>query len=107
MLCAPGSTYGSIFSVFREQLVWLDETGSNSKDHIHRFGYAIRGTTPISHCLLVRGKRVNAIAALASNGIIAVDTMVGTVDGRPLISSREHLFHVCDLSTEVILIQSS
>lgn len=70
----------SLFS--REQLVWLDETGSNSKDHIRRFGYAIRGTTPVSHRLLIRGKRVNAIAALASDGIIAVDTVVGTVDGQ-------------------------
>ena len=77
----------------REQFVWLDETSSSSKDHIHRFGYAIRGTTPVSHRLLVRGKRVNAIAALASNRIIAV-AVVGTVDGQTFNFSGEHIFHV-------------
>ena len=59
----------SLFS--REQ---LDETGSNSEDYIRRFGYAIRGITPVSHCLHIRGKRVNAIAALASDGIITVNS---------------------------------
>ena len=69
----------SLFS--REQLVWIDETGSNAKDHIRKFGYAIRGITPVTHRVLVRGKRVNSIAALTSTGILAVETKVGTVDG--------------------------
>ena len=69
----------SLFS--REQLVWLDETGSNAKDHILKFGYAIRGCTPVTHRTLVRGKRVNSIAAMTSSGILAVDTKIGTVDG--------------------------
>ena len=69
----------SLFS--RDQLVWVDETGSNTRDHARRYGYAIRGCTPVTHRLLVRGKRVNAIAALTSDGIIAVDTVIGSISG--------------------------
>ena len=49
------------------------ETGSNARDHARKFGYAIRGCTPVTHRLLERGKRVNDIAALTSNGIVAGD----------------------------------
>lgn len=69
----------SLFS--RDQLVWVDETGSNAKDYARKFGYAIRGCTPVTHRLLARGKRVNTIAALTSNGIVAVDTVIGSVAG--------------------------
>ena len=49
----------SLFS--RDQVIWVDETGSNAKDHICKFGYAIRGCTPTTHRLLVRGERVNVV----------------------------------------------
>ena len=65
-----------IFPYFREI-----NLGSNARDHARRYGYAIRGCTPVTHRLLVRGKRVNAIAALTSDGIIAVDTVIGSVSG--------------------------
>ena len=69
----------SLFS--RDQLIWVDETGSNARDHARKFGYAIRGCTPITHRLLVRGERVNAIAAIASSGLVAFDTVIGSVNG--------------------------
>jgi hypothetical protein len=69
----------SLFS--REQLVWLDETGSNSKDHNCEFGYAIRGTTPVSHRSLV-GRESMPLLHLHQMEFIAVDTVVGTVDGQ-------------------------
>ena len=40
----------------RDMFVWIDETGSDARDHIRRFGYALRGMTPTSRRLLVRGK---------------------------------------------------
>ena len=52
--------------------MWVDETGSDAKESVRKFGYAIRGCTPVIHQLLVRGTRVNAIAALTSNGIVAI-----------------------------------
>ena len=50
----------------KDIFVWIEETGSNAHDHMHKFGYALRGITPTAHCLLARGQQVNAIAALAS-----------------------------------------
>ena len=66
----------------RDMFVWVDETGSDARDHIRRFGYALRGMTPTSHRLLARGKRVNAIAALSSSGVVAVDIITETVSGK-------------------------
>ena len=65
----------------RDMFVWIDETGSDARDHIRKFGYALRGMTPTSHRLFARGQRVNAIAALASSGILALDLVTGTVSG--------------------------
>ena len=69
----------SVFS--RNQFVWVDETGSDKHDHVRKYGYAIRGTTPVSHRLLARGQRVNAVAALSAEGIVAVDLVSGSVNG--------------------------
>ena len=94
----------SLFS--RDQLVWVGETGSNAKDYARKFGYAIRGCTPVTHRLLARGKRVNTIAALTSNGIVAVDTVIGSVAGHTFFDFlRGTLIPQC-LLTEPTLIQS-
>ena len=63
----------------RDMFVWVDETGSDARDHIRRYGYALRGMTPTTHRLLARGKRVNAIAGFTSDGVVAVDIVTGTV----------------------------
>ena len=47
-------------------LVFVDETGSNRKDAMRRFGYSLRGRHCIAKKLLVRGQRVSAITALSS-----------------------------------------
>ena len=57
----------------RDQFVFVDETGCQSKDHMHRFGYALRGKSPIQHGILHKGTRISAIAAIASTGLIAVE----------------------------------
>ncbi len=65
----------------RDQLVWVDETGSDKRDHIRKYGYALRGQPAVYHRFLHRGKRISAIAALACDGVLAVDFHKGTVDG--------------------------
>ena len=47
-------------------LVFVDETGSNRKDAMRKFGYSLRGQRCIAKKLLVRGQRVSAITALSS-----------------------------------------
>lgn len=64
-----------------EQFVWIDETGCDKRDSIRKYGYAMRGERPVYHRFLHRGQRVSAIAALCTDGVIAVEYSVGTVDG--------------------------
>ena len=45
----------------REMLVWVDETGSDSRDNARRYGYALRGVTPTTHRFVHRGRRTNAM----------------------------------------------
>ena len=53
-----------------EWLVFLDETGSDRKDHIHKFGYSLIGEPPVYHRFLGRGTRILVIAALSTDGSV-------------------------------------
>ena len=43
----------------RDFFVWIDEMGSDNRDQIRKFGYALRGLPPVYHHLLVRGMYSN------------------------------------------------
>ena len=45
--------------------VWVDESGTDCRDNIRKYGYSLQGMTPVSHRFLSRGKRVNIIAAMS------------------------------------------
>ena len=62
-------------------LVWVDETGTDRRDNIRRYGYALRGTRAVSHRILSRGKRINVMAAMSTSGIIATNMTSSTVSG--------------------------
>jgi hypothetical protein len=64
-----------------ECLVWIDETGTDKRAHIRKYGYALRGVTPVYHRILSRGNRYNAIAAMSSTEILAVEVKTGSVNG--------------------------
>lgn len=76
-----GSFRAQSFLFKRDMFVWVDETGADHRDHIRKFGYALSGLTPTYHRSLARGERVNAIAALTANGILATEIKTGTVNG--------------------------
>ena len=52
-----------------EMLVFLDETGSDRRTYLRRYGYALKGSRATTEKLLVRGKRYSAIAGLCIDGI--------------------------------------
>ena len=56
--------------------VWIDETGSDAKTNIRKYGYALRGVT---HRILSRGRRVNAMAAFSS-GLVALEHTTTTLN---------------------------
>ena len=63
-----------------EYFVWVDETGSDAKNHIRKFGYALHGQTPVYHRFVARGKRISAIAAISSKGLVGVELTTGSVN---------------------------
>ena len=67
------------------QLIWVDETGCNAKDFTRKFGYALKGETPVYHRLLVRGKRVSAITAMSVDGMVVYDLTTDTINGEKFL----------------------
>ena len=66
----------------KEVLVWIDETGCDNREMLRKFGYSIRGERAVCQRLLVRGKRISAIAALSwTTGIVDVDLTTESVNG--------------------------
>ena len=61
--------------------IFIDETGSDNRNALCKYGYSLRGKTPVSHALLVRGERVSAIACMSIAGLLDVKTIKGTSDG--------------------------
>ena len=61
--------------------VWLDETGFDQRNNIRRYGYGLRGMTPVDHQLRIGGKRVSAIGVMSTRGVEDVYIHEGTVNG--------------------------
>ena len=67
----------------REFFVWVDETGTDRRDQLHKFGYAIRGQPAVCTQLFTRGKRISAVVAMSSEGVEAYEltTCTGSNNG--------------------------
>ena len=63
-----------------EMLIFLDETGSDKRNTLRKYGYSLRGKPAVSQKLLVRGKRVSAIAFMSVCGVLDLKIVEGTVD---------------------------
>ena len=63
-----------------DMFVFLDETGSDRRDSMRKFGYSLRGKRARSHKLLIRGRRVSAISAMSTNGMLDFRLVHGGVD---------------------------
>ena len=50
-------------------LVFISETGSDHRNSVRKYGYSLRGMTPVTHQLCVYGKRMSAIGILTTRGI--------------------------------------
>ena len=65
----------------KEQLVWLDETGFHNCTYMRRHGYTIWEDTSRYHRLLsLSWYQSFAIAALSTDGLVAMELMNGTTD---------------------------
>ena len=70
----------------QEYFVWVDETGSDAKHHIRKFGYALRGQTPVYHRFVAQGKRISAIAAISCEGLVGVELTTGSVNAEKFLN---------------------
>ena len=71
--------YVAEISLYRPNtLVFLDETGSDRKTAMRKFGHSLRGTRCCCTRLLAKG---GAIAALSTEGIMDVQFVGGSVNG--------------------------
>ena len=74
--------YISDMSVYSpEMLIFIDETGTDRRNTIRKYGYSMRGKPLKNNSLLVRGERISAIACISVAGLIDVKTVRGTSDG--------------------------
>ena len=64
-----------------DMFIFIDETGSDNRNALRKYGYSLRGNTPVSHALLVRGERASGIACMSNSGLLDVQTIIGTSDG--------------------------
>lgn len=62
-------------------LIFVDETGSDRRSALRRYGYSLKGKPATTDTLLVRGRRYSAIAAMALDGIVDVHITSGGVNG--------------------------
>ena len=53
--------------------VWVDETGADRRNFMRKYGYSLRGERATQHHFIVRGKRINAIAAISTVGLITYE----------------------------------
>ena len=67
------------------QLVWLDETGSDNRDRIRKFGYSLKGEPPIYNRILHRGERISAICAMSTDDLLTYTLTKGTVNGEKFL----------------------
>ena len=75
----------------RECFVWVDETGSDKRKAMRKFGYSFRGTPPVYHRFLVRGKRISAIAAIVLRDYLELNLPLDLLMGISLLILSEAL----------------
>ena len=63
--------YAAEMSVYdADMFVFLDETGSDRRNVLRKYGYSCRGERGVSHKLLVRGEHLNTIACISIEGML-------------------------------------
>ena len=71
-----------IYKDHPELFVFVDETGTDRRDSMRKFGYGLRGMPPVSQKLLSRRQRVSTIAAISfDQGLLDCRTVTDTITG--------------------------
>lgn len=68
----------SIFSI--DMFVFVDESGSDNRDTLRKYGYSLRGQPAKALSLFPRGKHLSVIAAMCCDGVIGCQIHEGGVN---------------------------
>lgn len=58
----------------------MDETGTDRRDQLQKFGYSLRGEPAVCKQLLVCGTRLSAIVGMSCDGVETYEIYSGTTD---------------------------
>lgn len=72
-------------------LIFLDESGSDRRDCLRKYGYSPRGKPPTCHKLLVRGEHISLIAFMSTAGILDFRVVHGSVNGEVFYDFTEKI----------------
>ena len=61
-------------------LVFVDESGSDSRDALHKYGYSLRGQPAKALSLFLRRKHLSVIAAMRCDGVLGCQIREGGVN---------------------------
>ena len=75
--------------------VFLDETGSDRRNVLRKYGYSFRGIPAVSHKLLVRGQHLSTMACISIHGLLDFDTVEFSVDGNTFFNLFAKYCHFC------------
>ena len=76
------SMFVSDASVYEaHMLVFIDESGTDRRDSLRKYGYSLRGKTPKSSKMLIRGQRISVIGIMTTGGILDIHVIHGTSNG--------------------------
>ena len=64
-----------------DMFIFLDETGSDRRNALRKYGYSLRGKPAVSHKLLIRGQHLSTIACISMEGILEYETVDSAVNG--------------------------
>ena len=77
-----------------DMFVFVDETGVDHRDHIRRYGYALRGVTPeFTRPFCGHGHRINAIVGISTDGVTAVELTTSAVNTDIFLTLHGDLSH--------------
>ena len=63
----------------------MDETGSDRRDQLRKFGYSVKGLPGTCKRLLTRGIRVSAIVGMSADGVQVYELSTGSTDANKFI----------------------
>ena len=64
-----------------DMIIFVDETGTDARDKIRKYGYGVRGKPPVAQKLLVRGQHFSSIAIMSTAGVLDFQVVTGSVTG--------------------------